>query len=127
MKLYNYDTKFTRWLAQFTEANNIKIPHVKALFTMLIYNTLDTTSLTEVPKDYDTLERIKKTRDSICELFRTKAGDVYDDKNEEFFDLMSPASSGDKGALSDFEGEIHFEPMDVNSSMDNEIIIQGLS
>ena len=126
MKLETMDTKFIEWVYKFVDANKIKIPHINTLFTMLIYRSMGEDETYETPNDYDTLERIRKTRDSICELLKCKTDGVYEDTNKKFFKAFSCIPPGEKGALSDFEGEIHFEPMDVNPSIDNAIIIQGL-
>ena len=126
MKLETMDTKFMKWVYKFVAANKIKIPHINTLFTMLIYRTMGENETYEISNDYDTLERIRKTRDSICELLKCKTDSVHGDMNEKFFDGISRIPPGDKGVLSNFEGDIYFEPMDVNPIIDNGIIIQGL-
>lgn len=78
------------------------------------------------PNDFDTLGRIAKVRDTICEVLMKKCDRDYTDPNEEFFDKLSSTSCGNRGVLSDFEGDIHFEPMDLNTGIENGIVIQSL-
>lgn len=115
MKLENMDTDFMRWLFKFVKLNNIKIPHVEAFFSMLIYQTLDSKEVMKFPNDIDTFERIAKVRDTICGVLMRKCNKDYTDLKEEFSDK-----------LSDFEGDIHFEPMDMNPGIESVIVIQSL-
>lgn len=90
---------------------------------MLIYDCLRDESITE--KWNSTLNRIKKIKESICTSLNN--GQYIDpNKNEVFLDKLSTAFSGDKGPLMDFEGDIHFEPME-SEQMGEAIIINGLT
>lgn len=120
MKIVEMNSDFMQWLSRFLQANNIKFPYASTFFSMLIHNCLKEESIAAI----STLERIKRTRDSICSM-------VLDNENymqPNCYDKLPSASSDSKNPLCDFEGEIHYEYGDVDLRNDSgAIVIEGLS
>jgi len=123
MKIEEMNNDFMHWLSRFLKVNSIKFPYASTFFTLLIYDCLRDDSITA--KWNNTLDRIKRIKESICKILLNNGQDI-DPNKDGFIDKLSIASPSDKGALADFEGEIYFEPME-SKEMGELIVINGLT
>jgi len=123
MKIEEMNNDFMHWLSRFLDVNSIKFPYASTFFTLLIYDCLRDESITA--KWNNTLDRIKRIKESICRILLNSGQDI-DPNKDEFIDKLLAASPSDKEPLADFEGDIYFKAME-SEEMRDLIIINGLT